>query len=98
MYVHEDEILYARKNGNFVRITLTACREIDILSTVVNFYQQLMEFDHFVAISERVIINAAHIRKLSLTRITMKDDQCFHFSPLLYFTVKATRECSTPTE
>lgn len=98
MYVHEDEILYARKNGNFVRITLTGCREIDILSTVVNFYQQLMEFDHFIAISERTIINAAHIHKLSLTRITMKDDQCFHLSPLLYFTVKATRECSTPTE
>lgn len=98
MYVHEDEILYARKNDNFVRITLTGCREIDILSTVVNFYQQLMEFDHFIAISERTIINAAHIHKLSPTRITMKDDQCFHLSPLLYFTVKATRECSMPTE
>lgn len=82
LYVHEDEILYAVKNGNYVHVTLTEERSLDLLSTLPNFYSQIAMFPHFIILSEHCLINAAFVEKLSLLKMTMKDGSSFNVSPL----------------
>lgn len=82
LYVHEDEILYAVKNGNYVHVTLTEGRFLDLLSTLPNLYSQLVLFTHFILISEHCLVNTAFVEKLSLLKITMKDGASFNVSPL----------------
>lgn len=88
LYAHEDEILYAIKNGNYLHVVLSEGRSLDLLSTLPNFYSQLAMFSHFVIISEHCFVNAAYIEKLSLLRLKMKDGQCFNVSPLELARVK----------
>lgn len=82
LYVHEDEILYAVKSGNYVRVTLTEGRSLDLLSTLPNFYSQIAMFPGFIIISEHSLVNAAFVEKISLLKLTMKDGQSFNVSPL----------------
>lgn len=82
LYVHEDEILYAVKSGNYVHVTLTENRSLDLLSTLPNFYSQIAMFKNFIIISEHCLVNAAFVEKLSLLKMTMKDGQSFNVSPL----------------
>lgn len=82
LYVHEDEILYAVKNGNYLHVVLTEGRTLDLLSTLPNLYSQLAMFTHFTVISEHCLINTASVEKLSLLRLTMKDGKTFSVSPL----------------
>lgn len=82
LYVHEDEILYAVKNGNYLHVILTEGRTLDLLSTLPNLYSQLAMFTHFTIISEHCLINTASVEKLSLLRLTMKDGKTFSVSPL----------------
>ena len=82
LYVHEDEILYAVKNGNYLHVVLTEGRTLDILSTLLNLYSQVTMFTHFVIISEHCFVNTVSIEKLSLLKLTMKDGKSFSVSPL----------------
>lgn len=82
LYVHEDEILYAVKSGNYLHVVLTEERTLDILSTLPNLHAQLAMFTHFVIISEHCLVNITSVQKLSLLKLTMKDGQGFSVSPL----------------
>lgn len=82
LYVYEDEIMYAEKNGNFVHVTLTEGRQIDILSTMRNLYTQVADFNHFLPISEQAFVNISFVGKFALLRLTMRDGKSFTVSPL----------------
>ena len=82
LYVYEDEIMYAEKEGNFAHVSLTEGRQIDILSTMRNLYTQVADFDHFFPISEQVFINISFVEKLTLLKLTMRDGHSFTVSPL----------------
>lgn len=88
LYVHEDEILYAVKNGNYVHVTLTEERSLDLLSTIPNLYSQIAMFSSFISISEHCLVNTAFVEKLSLLKLIMKDGQSFNVSPLEISRVK----------
>lgn len=88
LYVHEDEILYAVKNGNYVHVTLTEERSLDLLSTLPNLCSQLVLFTHFILISEHCLVNTAFVEKLSLLKMTMKNGASFNVSPLEISRVK----------
>lgn len=88
LYVHEDEILYACKDGNYLRVVLSQNRHLDILSTLENFYSQIAMFPGFILISEHCLINAAFVEKISLLKLTMKDGQRFNVSPLALGKIK----------
>ncbi len=81
-YVYEDEIMYAKKNSQYVHIVLTENRELDILSTMQNFYSQICVFDHFIPISEQLLVNITHVEKVSFMSIDIKNGQNFVVSPL----------------
>lgn len=92
LYVYEDEILYAEKNGNYAHVVLTQSREIDLLSSMRNLYSQVAEFEHFFPISEQVFVNVAFIEKLTLLKLTMKNGASFTVSPFELSLIKKAIE------
>lgn len=82
LYVYEDEIMYAERNGNFAHVALTGNRQMDILSTMHNLYMQVTGFEHFFPISEQAFVNVAFTGKLTLLKLTMQDGHTFTVSPL----------------
>lgn len=92
LYVYEDEIMYAEKNGNFAHVTLTEGRQVDILSTMRNLYTQVTDFNHFFPISEQAFVNISFVEKFALLKLTMRDGKTFTVSPLEVSLVKKTLE------
>lgn len=82
LYVYEDEIMYAEKNGNYAHVALTEGRQMDILSTMHNLYTQVAGFEHFFPTSEQTFVNIAFVEKLSFLKLTMQDGHTFTVSPL----------------
>lgn len=72
-YVLEDDIVYARADGMYVEVYLKDGALLKVLSTLDNFYAQLSPFTHYAAVSRSSMINVAFVRKVSLTRLTLKD-------------------------
>lgn len=97
LYVYEDEIMYAEKDGNYAHVTLTEDRQIDILSTMRSLYTQVADYDHFFPISEQVFVNVSFIEKLSLLKLSMKDGRSFTVSPLELSLVKKAIEAYRTT-
>ena len=95
LYVHEDEILYAVKDGNYLHVVLTEGRTLDILSTLPNLYSQVAMFTHFVIISEHCFVNTTAVEKFSLLRLTMKDGKTFSVSPLELSKLKKALKTNT---
>lgn len=92
LYVYEDEIMYAEKNGNFAHVTLTEGRQIDILSTMRNLYTQVADFNHFFPISEQAFVNISFVERFVLLKLTMRDGKSFTVSPLEVSLVRKTLE------
>ena len=88
LYVHEDEIMYVQKDGNFAHVVLTEDRQMDLLTTMGNFYSQLTPFAHFFPISEQVFVNVMFIQKVSFLKLRMTDGKHFSVSPLQISLIK----------
>ena len=70
-------------------MVLTEARTVDLLGSVQNFYSQVTGFEHFIPISEKVLINIAHVTRFSLVKVMMRDSHSFAVSP---FTVSALKK------
>lgn len=88
LYVYEDEILYAVKEGSYSHVALTESRIIDIADTIPNLFSQVAGFDHFLLISEQAFINIAAVTNLSLLKVVMKDRHSFTVSPFIFSALK----------
>lgn len=88
LYVYEDEILYAVKEGNYSHVVLTESRTIDISDTIPNLHSQVAGFEHFLLISEQAFINIAFVTDLSLFKVNMKDRRRFKISPFISSSLK----------
>jgi DNA-binding LytR/AlgR family response regulator len=82
LYVYEDEILYAEKDGCNAHITLTDSRSIDVMTSMQNLYTQVAGFTHFLPVSEQVLVNVTFVEKLSFFKLIMRDGHSFTVSPL----------------
>ena len=80
--------MYVQKDGNFAHVVLTEDRQMDLLSTMGNFYSQLSPFMHFFPISEQVFVNVMFIKKVSLLKLSMTDGKHFTMSPLQISLIK----------
>lgn len=92
LYVYEDEIMYAEKDGNFAQVALTENRRMNILSTMPNLYAQVAGFEHFFPITEQAFVNVSFIEKLSLLKLKMRDGHTFTVSPLELSKLKKAME------
>ncbi|MCD7724979.1 MAG: hypothetical protein LUI12_05420 [Clostridiales bacterium] len=92
LYVYEDEIMYAEKEGNYSHVTLTESRSIDILGSITNLYSQIAGFEHFILISEQVFVNISFVAKLSLLKLVMNNQHRFTVSPFILPTLKKALE------
>ncbi len=75
VYAYEDDISYVTSKNAYLTVHLTDGRDITMLDTVSNFYSMIKNYKHLVLVSERAIINAAHVQKLSGLKVTMDDGQ-----------------------
>ena len=73
IYAYEDDIAYVTSKNAYLTVHLTDGRDVTMLDTVSNFYSMIANHKHLVLVSERTIINAAHVKKLSGLKVTMDD-------------------------
>lgn len=73
VYAYEDDIAYITSKNAYLTVHLTDGRDITMLDTVSNFYSMIRNYKHLVLVSERAIINAAHVLKMSGLKVTMDD-------------------------
>jgi len=73
IYAYEDDITYVTSKNAYLTVHLTDGRDITMLDTVSNFYSMIRNYKHLVLVSERAIINAAHVQKMSGLKVTMDD-------------------------
>lgn len=94
LYVHEDEILYAVKEGSFTRVALTEGRTLDMSCTVEHFHAQIDQtlFPRFYLVSEQCLVNLSFIEAISMTKLSMKGGDVIRVSPLASSRVKKAFE------
>lgn len=73
IYAYEDDISYVTSKNGYLTVHLADGREITMLDTVSNFYSMIRNYKHLVLVSERTIINAAHVQKMTGLKVTMDD-------------------------
>ena len=73
IYAYEDDIAYVTSKNAYLTVHLTDGRDVTMLDTVSNFYTMIKNYKHLVLVSERAIINAAHVQKMSGLKVTMDD-------------------------
>ncbi len=77
IYVHEDDIKYARYEKALVNVYLKDNSVFNISESLRNLYGNLIPFSHYVAISKTTLINLDHMRSHSLFGVTMNDGTRF---------------------
>lgn len=87
-YVTEDDIVYAKLDGNYIFVYLKDGSTIKIVSTLENFYSQLSSFSHYAPLTMKSIVNVTYIQKLSPFGATMIDGTVLHISPLFSRSIK----------
>ena len=73
IYAYEDDIAYVTSKNAYLTVHLTDGRNVTMLDTVSNFYSMIKNYKHLVLVSERTIINAAHVQKMNGLKVTMDD-------------------------
>lgn len=85
-YVFEDDILYAASSHNvhsYIDVYLSDGRTLTILDNILNFSSILQGYTHFFMLSERYLVNLAHIERISLFRIYLKNGKKLPCGPLV---------------
>lgn len=72
-YVLEDDIVYATPSGRYVHVFLADGREIPILTTMSNFYDQIAMYTHIVLIGEHALFNIVYLDSFTLFSVTLKN-------------------------
>lgn len=70
-YVYEDDIEYIKANGRYVEVYLSDGNHVPVLDSVLNFYRNLYDFEHFALISPKLIVNGTYVIKMSPFRIKL---------------------------
>lgn len=81
-YVEEDEIVYAKTEGNYIHVYLKDKSIIKIRSSIDNFYSQLAAYTHYAAVSRNSMVNVSHLAKVSLTKLVLVDGTVLRTSPV----------------
>lgn len=103
-YVFEDEILYAaarsRNVHSYIDVSLSGGRKVTILDNLLNFGSSLQTHPHLITLSERYIVNLAHISRLSFCRLHLTNGEKLSCNPLtellLLIQLHSYRAKSTP--
>ena len=87
-YVTEDDILYSKASGNYIHVFLKDGTSIEILSSVDNFYSQLVAYTHYAAISKKAMVNVVHVKKLNLLNVELANGTLLPVSPGFHNNIK----------
>lgn len=87
-YVREDDIMYAVSAGRYVHVTLRDRREIAILTDMINFYDEIHAFSHFVMLSSKSLVNVVYLESYSAFRVVLKNGTKLKSSPASVHSIK----------
>lgn len=76
-YVFEDDIVYIETKKRYVYVYLKDGTEVPILSSLSNFASLLYQYNHYVYLSPKVIVNAVYVEKYSPFKVTLKSGLSF---------------------
>ena len=80
-YVTEDDIVYAIPKGRYVHVFLADGKEIPLLTSMVNFYDQIAMYTHMVLLHEHALFNIVHMKEYSLFKVVLQDGTTLKSSP-----------------
>lgn len=76
-YVTEADILYAIEEGHYLMVTLQSGQKVSLRTSALNFFSQVENYPTFFAPNNHSVVNARHIARIRLHRITMCDGRKF---------------------
>lgn len=80
IYVHAEEILYARANGRTVTVTFTDGHTFDTISDIDNLLAQWEIHACFVPANMKLLLNANYVTKIRFGRVHMTNGASFSIS------------------
>lgn len=89
-YVAEDDIVYAKAEGNYIHVILKDGSKMAVLSSIDNFYSQLSAYTHYAEVSRVSMINVTFLQKVSLTKLYLLDGTIIQTTPLYSSNIKKT--------
>ena len=95
-YVTEPDIICAIEEGRNLNVSLTDGRLIQIGTDAMNFFYSVENYPSFFAPNPKTIINARHIQKIGLRKITLTNDMCFKVTgSCMKYAKQAYEDCQT---
>jgi CheY-like chemotaxis protein len=82
LYVTEDDIAYALSKGRYVHVFLKDGREIPLLTSMYNFYDEVAMFSHMVLLGEHSLFNIVYLDRFSPFKVVLQDGTELKSSPL----------------
>ncbi len=76
-YVHEDDIVYALSDKQYVYVYLKDGTEIPLLTAAGNLFSELEQYTHFAFINRKTMINAFYLKSYSPIKATLKSGLSF---------------------
>lgn len=80
-YVTEDDIVGSKAVDNYIHVFLKDGTELEILSTLDNFYAQLEAYSHYISISSKAMVNITYVSNVGMFKITLKDGTVLRTTP-----------------
>jgi len=77
-YLPEDDIVCCEQTSRYIDITLSDGKVVSILDSIPNLYSHISMYSHFAAISNRAIINAVYIDKISPLSVSLSNGKKFN--------------------
>lgn len=80
-YVNEDDIVYAKSEGRYVRVCLKDGRSISIMATMLNFYHQISMYSHMVLLNNYTMFNIVYLHTHTPFKVILSDGTTLKSSP-----------------
>ena len=87
-YVLEDDIIYAKKDGNYIMVSLKDGSTVNILSSLESFYAQLESCSHYVSVNGKSMLNILYVEKLSFLKAVLTNGSVIQVGPSYYQNMK----------
>lgn len=81
-YVLEDDIVCCEQVSQYIDVTLKDGTIVSILDNLQNFYDHIGAYSHFAQVSNRAIINATYVEKVTAFSVTLNNKKAIKINLL----------------
>ncbi len=87
-YVYEDDIVCAKSKGRYVHVRLKDGTCIPIMTTILNFYEQISMYRHILLLNDQTLFNITYLEKYTPFRVLLSDGTILKSSPFSFHIIK----------